>query len=106
MTPGTIPDEAGQTARSLITVLKDQPVILGLLLVVIALLVFMFYALHSAAKFRETLVSQVFANTQAIHTMLSSRAVVCPPPGQEYKLQSEESHPVELPSEKPLEKNE
>jgi hypothetical protein len=71
------------------------------LLVVIALLVFMFYALHSAAKFRETLVSQVFANTQTIHSMLSQRAVACPPPGQEYKLQSEESHPVELPPLEP-----
>jgi hypothetical protein len=77
MNPG-LPEEAGQTARSMIDALKAQPHVLGLLLVVIMLLLFMFYSLHEAANFREKLVNQVFANTQSIHEVLKERAVPCP----------------------------
>jgi hypothetical protein len=77
MNPG-IPEEAGQTARSLIDALKAQPHVVGLLIINAALLVFMFYALHEAATFRDKLVSQVFDNTKNIHDVLQQRAVPCP----------------------------
>jgi hypothetical protein len=43
-----------------------------------ALLAFIFYALHAAGKFRETLLNQVFANTARIHEMVQQRSVPCP----------------------------
>lgn len=44
-----------------IDALKAQPALLALSLSNIALLVFIFYALHSAASFRDQLVNQVLA---------------------------------------------
>jgi hypothetical protein len=55
--------------------------ILGMLLVNLALLGFMFYALKGAAASRDMLVQQVLANSQAVHTLLQQRAVPCPPSG-------------------------
>jgi hypothetical protein len=55
--------------------------ILGMLLVNLALLGFMFYALKGAAQSRDALVQQVLANSQAVHTLLQQRAVPCPPSG-------------------------
>ena len=77
MNPGA-QEEVGQTARSLIDVFKSQPHVFGFLLIILALLVFMFYALNSAANFREKLVGQVFENSKAIHQILQERSVPCP----------------------------
>jgi hypothetical protein len=77
MNPGA-PEEVGQTARSLIDVFKAQPHVFGLLLIIVALLVFMFFALRSAADFREKMVNQVFENSKSIHQMLQERSVPCP----------------------------
>lgn len=52
MNPG-VADEAGQTARSFIDALKQQPATLALIVANIAMLVFMFYALAKAAEFRD-----------------------------------------------------
>jgi lactate dehydrogenase-like 2-hydroxyacid dehydrogenase len=77
MNPG-VPEEAGKTARSIIDVFKEQPHVFGLLLINIALLVFMFYALHQAATFREKMVDQVFENTKNIGEVLQQRGIPCP----------------------------
>jgi hypothetical protein len=77
MNPGAA-EEAGQTARSLIDTLKSQPHVIGLLLVIIMLLAFMFYALTEAAQFRHKLVDQVFQNSKSISEMLQQRSVPCP----------------------------
>jgi len=71
-------EEAGATARGLIDALKAQPAVLALTIANFALLAFIFYALHSAGKFRETLLNQVFANTARIHDMMQQRSVACP----------------------------
>ena len=76
----TLPEEAGQTARSVIDGLKAQPAVLALTIANLALLVFIYYALHAGATFREKLINQVFENSQAIHTMLQQRSVACPAP--------------------------
>jgi hypothetical protein len=88
----TLPEEAGQTARSFLDVMREQPALLGMIVANIALLVFMFYALNSAAQYRETLTKQVLDNAASIHTILSQRSVTCP----DYKVQSDESKPLEL----------
>ena len=55
--------------RALFIALKDQPALLALVVTDFALLVFIFYALHSAASFREDLVTQVIS---------SARSSACP----------------------------
>jgi len=77
MNPG-LSDEAGQTARGFIDAMKTQPALLAMIVANIALLIFMFYALRTAADYRDKLTQQVFANSQAIHEMLSQRSVACP----------------------------
>ena len=78
MSPGAV-EEAGQTARGVVDALKGQPAVLALTLANFALLVFIFYALHSAAKYRETLINQVLTNSTRIHELMQNRAVPCPP---------------------------
>jgi hypothetical protein len=57
MNPG-ITEEAGKAANSLIDGLKESPATLSLTVVLIGLLTWMFYALHAAAEFRTTLITQ------------------------------------------------
>ena len=78
MSPGAV-EEAGQTARGVVDALKGQPAVLALTLANFALLAFIFYALHSAAKYRETLINQVLTNSTRIHELMQNRAVPCPP---------------------------
>jgi hypothetical protein len=88
-------EEAGATARGIVDALKAQPATLALIIANFALLFFIYYALQSSAQSRDKLVGQVLANSNAIHTMLQQRAVACPDPT--FRLQSDESKPVELP---------
>ena len=71
-------EEAGATARGFIEALKGQPAVLALMVANFGLLLFIFYALSGAAKFRETLMNQVFQNTSRIHDMMQQRSVACP----------------------------
>lgn len=71
-------EEIGSTLRALIDAMRAQPAVLGLSLIIIAMLVFMFYALHAAGQFREALVNRVLANSENINTMLQQRAIACP----------------------------
>jgi hypothetical protein len=72
-------EEAGKTSRAVVDALKGNPAVLALTIANMALLVFMFYALHGAAKYRETLTTQVLDNSRTIQEMLKQRAVACPP---------------------------
>jgi hypothetical protein len=74
----TIPEEAGQTARSFLDIMKAQPALLGSVVLNLGFLAFIFYALQGAAQYREKLTTQVLDNATAIHAILSQRAVVCP----------------------------
>ena len=74
-------EEAGATARGFIDALKDQPAVLALMVANFGLLLFIFYALSGAAKFREQLMNQVFQNTARIHDMMQQqqqRSIPCP----------------------------
>jgi hypothetical protein len=79
MNPGAI-EEAGSTARGIIDALRGQPAVLALVVVNFAMLVFIFYALNSAAAFRERMFAQVIDNTNRIHNLMENRSVACPPP--------------------------
>jgi hypothetical protein len=79
MNPGAI-EEGAKVAGGFIEALKGQPAVLALSVANMALLVFIFYALHLSAKYRETLVSQVLANSQSINDIVRSRSVACPNP--------------------------
>jgi hypothetical protein len=97
MNPGPS-EEIGSTARSLIEGLKGQPAVLALTIANLALLVFIYYALHQSATFRENLMNRVLANAESIHKNtidLQSRSIACPDPT--FRLQSDESKPAPPP---------
>jgi hypothetical protein len=94
-------EEAGKVASGIIEGLKQQPAVLALTLLMIGLLVFCFYALSSAASFRNTMLTQQ-ADYQKYVTDILSRCIV--PGGNRsnttFKLQSDE---IPLPPLRPLE---
>ena len=71
-------EEVGSTTRSLITALSGNPTQLGMLVLIFGLLLFFFYAQREAARFRETMMTQVLENSKTIHSILLERAVTCP----------------------------
>lgn len=94
MNPGAF-EEIGSTTRTFITTMKDHPAVLVLALCNLALIVFMYFALSSAATFRTTLITQSF-DYQNKAAELLARCVLQPGPRSDYKLQSDESAPAEL----------
>ena len=82
-----------QIALEIINALKSNPAMLALSLTDIALLVFIFYALHGSASYRESLIKQVLDNSSRINEMMQTRSIPCGP-----RLQSDESRPAKLPS--------
>ena len=96
-------EEAGSTARSLISALGTNPAQLGMLVLIFGLLVFFFYAQREAGKFRETMMQQVLENSKTIHGILLERSVTCPRTEIDQPLKSTEVvieplKPQELPS--------
>ena len=99
-------EEAGSTARSLISALGTNPAQLGMLVLIFGLLVFFFYAQREAGKFRETMMQQVLENSKTIHSILMDRSVTCPPGGRteidqplkSTEVVTEPLKPLELPS--------
>lgn len=49
-----------ETLKGVVEALKGQPSLLAMTVANLALLAFIFYAMHSAATFRDTLVGRVF----------------------------------------------
>jgi hypothetical protein len=98
MNPGPT-EEIGKTARSLIDILKDQPAVLALTVILIGLLIFLFYALAGAANFRNAMLIQQ-ADYQKYVTEILSRCIV-PRSGADFKVQSDESTIVPLPPIRP-----
>jgi hypothetical protein len=97
--PG-IGEEAGQTARTFIDALKAQPATLALIVANIAMLVFMFYALAKAAEFRDGMLKGQFEYQKYVTDLLSKCVV---PTDGRFRLQSDESVPIELPRPRPAE---
>jgi hypothetical protein len=78
MNPGGPAEEAGKVAGGFIEALKGQPAVLALSVANLALLVFIYYALHGSAQFRDQLTQRVFDNSNKIHELLQQRSVACP----------------------------
>jgi hypothetical protein len=93
MNPG-VSEEAGKVASGIVDALKAQPAVLALTIGNIALLIFVFYALHGAAEFRELLLKQQHEYQREVAQMLAKCVIPGP---QGFRLQSDESHPVQLP---------
>jgi hypothetical protein len=82
MNPGGAAEEGVKVAGGIVEALKSQPALLAMMVANFALLGFMFYALNSAAAYRESMMKQVFDNSTKIHELLQHRAIGCPdPPG-------------------------
>ena len=96
-------EEGAKVAGGIIEALKAQPAVLALSLANLALLIFIFYALHQAGKFREVLMNQVFQNTQRIHDVITQRSVQCPPCPRSEADQPLKSTEVVVEPLKPLE---
>jgi hypothetical protein len=77
MNPGPV-EEGGKAVNSIIDALKQQPAVLALTIANMALLIFIFYALHGSAQTRSVLVNQVLENSKAINQILQTRSVSCP----------------------------
>jgi len=77
MNPGPV-EEVGQTARGLIDALKRQPSLLALMISNIGMLVFMFYALHAAAQFRDSIIARQFELQRHFNDILSRCVVPAP----------------------------
>lgn len=60
MAPGGVAEEVGATARSFIVAMKDHPAVLVLALCNLLLIVFIYFALTSAATFRTELIKRTF----------------------------------------------
>jgi hypothetical protein len=63
-----------------VSALGSQPLALALVVGNFAMLVFMFYALSSAASSRELIIKRVLENSETIHKIIQQRSVVCPDP--------------------------
>jgi hypothetical protein len=70
MNPG-LGEEAGQTARSFIDALRQQPSTLALIVANIAMLVFMFYALTQAGEFRDSMLAQQYEYQHKVAELLA-----------------------------------
>jgi len=70
MSPGPV-EEAGQTARSFIEALRQQPATLALIIANISLLVFIFYALAKGAEFRDQSLKNQFELMRETSLLLS-----------------------------------
>jgi hypothetical protein len=75
MNPGGPVEEAGKVASGIVDALKAQPAVLALTLANLGLLLFIFYALHGAAQYREKILNQVFENGKEIQQLLSKCVV-------------------------------
>jgi cytoskeletal protein RodZ len=96
-------EEIGSTTRSFMSAMGSQPVMLGMVIVVLAMIGMLWFTLRFAAEARKNEFEMIFKQ-QAQVTELLSRCTVndAPRPRSEYKLQSDDSHIVELPPLRPL----
>ena len=78
MNPGPV-EEVGKVASGVVDALKAQPAVLALTVAQFATLIFIFYALHAGAQFRDMMLKQSFEYQREV-TQLLARCVVPPAP--------------------------
>jgi hypothetical protein len=96
MNPG-ITEEVGETSRSFMAAMGSQPVMLGMVIVVLAMIAMLWFTLQFAASARKNEFELIFKQ-QSEFAQLLARCTVQPsssaPP---FKLQSDESRLIVLP---------
>jgi hypothetical protein len=91
MNPGAV-EEGAKVATGFITTMSSQPVMLGMVIIVLSQIAMLWYTLNFTGQARKNEFELIFKQ-QKEFTELLSRCVV----PQSFKLQSDESNPVELP---------
>lgn len=89
-----ITEEVGSTARSFMQSMGSQPVMLGMVIVVLAMIAMLWFALRFAGDARKNEFEMIFKQQSEFAQLLARCTVAQQPP---FKLQSEESRPVEPP---------
>jgi len=74
LNPG-ISEETGQTVRSFIDAMKQQPATLALIIANTAMLIFIFYALSKGAEFRDTMIKSQFEYQKHVTELLAKCVV-------------------------------
>lgn len=94
MNPGGPAEEVGKAAGVFMTVMKDQPLSLALVVMNVLLLGLFFFVIQTATKTRHEEMDRIFVAQSETNKMLYN----CVPADKrgEFKLQSDESKPVEL----------
>jgi hypothetical protein len=93
-------EEVGKAVSGIVEGLKAQPAVLSLTVILIGMLIWMFYALNSAANFRNIMLTQQ-ADYQKYVTEILSRCVV-PRSGADYRVQSDRTEIIPLPPLRPV----
>lgn len=91
MNPG-VGEEIGSTARGFITTMSSQPVMLGMVIIVLSQIAMLWYTLQFTGAARKNEFELIFKQQSEFAQMLSKCVVP-----QSFKLQSDESQAVELP---------
>jgi hypothetical protein len=89
MNPG-VTEEVGSTARSFVTTMSSQPVMLGMVIVVLALIGMLWFTLRFAADARKNEFEMIFKQQSEFANLLA-RCTVAPTPGPAaapFRLQS------------------
>lgn len=96
MNPGAV-EETSKVAVSFMDAMKQQPVMLGMVAVMLAMVGLLFFVAHGSREIREKEFEMVFRAQKEVQDLLS-RCIVAPPPQRsDFKLQSDENRPVTLP---------
>ena len=76
--PSGVAFEAGKVASGIVEALKAQPAVLALTVANIGMMLFIFYALHSAATFRDTMLKANNEYQREVAQLLSKCVVPDP----------------------------
>jgi len=79
VSPG-IPEEAGQTARSALDVFREQPFMLAMVLINIALLGYLYYESVQAHQDRRREIELLYDNRKFVGDLLARCNLPTPPP--------------------------
>jgi hypothetical protein len=64
-------EEGGKVAGGIVQALGTQPAVLALIVANVAMLAFMFYAMHAAATFRNDMLKEAFKYQREVSDLLS-----------------------------------
>lgn len=93
MNPGA-GEEIGKASSAFMAIMKDQPLSLALVVMNIMLLGLFFYVIQTATGVRQKEMDRIFEAQSETNKLLFN----CVPQSRtEYKLQSDESAPIDLP---------